>query len=112
MRYDSPQRYILVHKKKLNHHVPTLTRMCCLPIAVTSTSGFAEGCKNGTIAGLVLEYTGEAIGQYCRRGHFWCGIDYLDTIPKVRPAPQFTPVCEWPSSEKYGPEDGYTISIV
>ncbi|MCJ1391437.1 hypothetical protein MMC18_004301 [Xylographa bjoerkii] len=112
MRYDSAQRHILVHRKKLAQHVPILTQMCCLPIAVTSKSGFAVDCKNGTVAGIVLEYTGEATGQYRRTGHFWCGKDYLDKIPKVRPPPELTLPYEWPSCEQYSLEDGYTISIV
>lgn len=85
--------------------------MCCLPIIIQSTSGRADGCKNGTIAGLILEYTGEAAGQYRRVGYFWCGTDYLDAVAIAQPT-QLTPTGDWPSHEQYSLENGYTISIV
>ena len=103
MKYDGPKRYILAHKKLLAHHAPTLTQMCCLPIRTG---------KNGTIAGLILEFTGEATGQYRRVGYFRCEKKYIDRAPKVQPALAFTPPYEWPSAEKFSPEDGYTICIV
>lgn len=87
--------------------------MCCLPIAVVSKSGRAAGCQNGSIAGLVLEYTGDVTGQYRRVGHFWCGRDYLDTIATVEPSSnQLEFSSEWPIGEKSSLEDGYTISII
>lgn len=105
LAHGSIARFHLIHKKALVHHIPTLTQMCCLPVAFNDKSGTS-------IAGLVLEHTGDASGQYRRVGHFSCQRDYLDTIAKVKPNfnPEFQ--CEWPSGEKYSPEDGYTISII
>lgn len=86
--------------------------MCCLPIAVTNEPSF----KKGSVAGLVLESTGEIRGQYRRVGHFWCGRDYFDTIiAKVEPKSRSELLpSEWPLGEKKSStlEDGYTISII
>ena len=112
LSFGSVERYNLIHKKQLVHHDPTLTQRCCLPIAVISKPRPAAGLKKGSIAGLVLEYTGEVSGQYRRVGHFWCEMDYLDTIATVGPNPNLGFSYEWPSGDKYSLEDGYTISIV
>ncbi|KIX08131.1 uncharacterized protein Z518_02787 [Rhinocladiella mackenziei CBS 650.93] len=112
MRYGSPQRFLLIHKKRLAHHSPRLTQMCCVPIAIISTRGMANWYKRGTVAGLIVQFTGGAIGQYRRVGYFCCGKDYLEKVSRVAPEVAFTPPTEWPSAEKYSLEGGYTICIV
>lgn len=112
LSFGSPERYKLIHKKKLVHHNPTLTQMCSLPIAVENHPHSAAKFKNGFIAGLILEYTGKVTGQYRRVGHFRCGRDYLDTIARVGPNSKLEFPYEWPLGEKYSQEDGYTITIV
>ena len=115
LNVGSLARYDLIHSKRLVHHNPVMTCMCCVPILAAESKATVGPGKpeNKLIEGLVLEFTGQTKGQYRSVGHFSCWKSYLDKVGSVESSVgRITQQDEWPSVERGSLEEGYTICIV
>jgi hypothetical protein len=92
----SVARYDLIHWKRLANHDPQQTQRCCVPFT----------SQEKIVTDLVLEYTGEARGQFRRVGHFWCGREFHANIQKLSIREK------WHIVDEANLDGGYTISII
>ena len=108
LRYGSVARFDLIHSKKMVHHNPYVTQMCCLPVLLHAAT---PNRHQGIVAGLIIDHKGQDEGHYRRVGFFWCEKQYLDGIEAISPRTD-TSSSQWPSVQGCSAEQGCTITLV
>ncbi|KAL6890521.1 HET domain-containing protein [Trichoderma evansii] len=104
-------------QKLVEHHSPSLTKMCWLPVISTSKPSVTSIPKQKhpvttTVHGLVLEHIEGSTGIYRRTGTFIFNLEVFEDNTSTR-LNIATPLSNsWPSRLDYNAETGFTIAII